>query len=86
MYSLQQNSPLPDDRVLAVLAEETGGVWFGTEAGLARIDGEVWQVYRAEDMGLVGDKVYVLAVDGEDGYGSEPMLELRFLMAQFGSR
>jgi hypothetical protein len=65
-----ENSDLPADRVLSVVRDGEGVLWFGTEAGLARYDprdgeGE-WQVYTADELGLTGDRVYALAV-GSDG-------------------
>jgi hypothetical protein len=72
-----EDSPLPDDSVRTVAIDGAGSFWFGTEAGLARYDGagdqdqarqggEDWQVYRAADLGLLGDQVYAIAV-GSDG-------------------
>ncbi|MGD9316542.1 MAG: two-component regulator propeller domain-containing protein [Anaerolineae bacterium] len=66
MVFTSENSPLPSDRVLAVLLDRAGAAWFGTEAGLARYDGRDWEVYQAEDLGLADDKVYAL-VEGSDG-------------------
>jgi hypothetical protein len=59
------NSGLPHNRVLAVAQDRQGAIWFGTQAGLARLNGSAWQVYRARDLGLAGETVYALAVDGQ---------------------
>jgi ligand-binding sensor domain-containing protein len=59
------NSPLPNQRVLAVEQDQHGVYWFGTAAGLASFDGTMWNIYRAADMGLEKDQVNALAVDAK---------------------
>jgi hypothetical protein len=54
-----ENSGLPHDRVLAV-AHDGADLWFGTEAGLARLSGEAWQRFDADDLGLAPAPVYAL--------------------------
>jgi hypothetical protein len=61
-----RNSDLPHNRVLAVEQDLQGRLWFGTQAGLARYEGERWIVYRANDIGLAGEQVNDLAY-GADG-------------------
>jgi ligand-binding sensor domain-containing protein len=39
------NSGLPGDRVYALLVEESGALWVGTDRGLAHFDGAEWTVY-----------------------------------------
>jgi hypothetical protein len=60
-----ENSGLPSDRVLA-LARDGGDLWFGTDAGLARLSAEQWQTFGADDLGLALAPVYALAM-GSDG-------------------
>jgi len=60
-----ENSSLPHDRVLAV-AHTGADVYFGTQAGLARLSGDEWQVFDAADVGLPLAPVYALAV-GHNG-------------------
>jgi len=59
-----QNSGLPHDRVLAAARDQTGALWFGTQAGLARYDGE-WTTYRAGDFGLPQSEVRAIEFGGE---------------------
>ncbi len=60
-----ENSGLPHDQVLAV-ARNGADLWFGTEAGLARLSGDGWQPFDADDLGLAVAPVYALAA-GSDG-------------------
>jgi hypothetical protein len=60
-----ENSDLPGNRVLA-LARDGANLWFGTDAGLARLSDEQWQTFGADDLGLATAPVYALAV-GSDG-------------------
>ncbi len=61
-----ENSSLAHNSVRAVVRDQAGRLWFGTEQGLSSYDGSEWQTYRAGDLGLLGDLVYALAV-GSDG-------------------
>ena len=61
-----ENSPLAHNSVRAVVRDQAGRLWFGTEQGLSSYDGAGWQTYRAGDLGLVDDTVHVLAM-GSDG-------------------
>jgi hypothetical protein len=61
-----ENSPLAHNSVRAVVRDQAGRLWFGTEQGLSSYDGSEWQTYRAGDLGLPEDTVYALAV-GSDG-------------------
>jgi hypothetical protein len=56
-----ENSGLPSDRVLSLVRDGSGNIWFGTESGLARYAQGEWQTYQAGDMGLIADRVYALA-------------------------
>ena len=60
-----ENSGLPHDRVLAI-ARDGADLWFGTEAGLARLSGDAWRSFTADDLGLAAAAVHALAV-GSDG-------------------
>jgi hypothetical protein len=59
----RQNSGLPDDEVLSVAYDPQGYLWFGTRAGLARYDGQAWQVYHGRDFGLPGEEVHAINSD-----------------------
>jgi ligand-binding sensor domain-containing protein len=58
-----RNSGLPVDKVLAVVRDAEGNLWFGTQHGVARYDEASWQVFRATDIGLKTDEVNALAAD-----------------------
>jgi 4-amino-4-deoxy-L-arabinose transferase-like glycosyltransferase len=62
----QENSPLPDDRVLALARDIHGALWVGTETGVARYDDAGWETYTASELGLEAGRVYGLAA-GSDG-------------------
>jgi ligand-binding sensor domain-containing protein len=60
------NSPLPNERVLALALDQEEQLWVGTASGLAAYDGQGWQVYRGRDFGLLSEQVNALAL-GSDG-------------------
>jgi len=51
---------LPSDRVLALHADEAGGLWIGTDKGLARFVKDKFSVL-GPDEGLLGNSVYSIA-------------------------
>ena len=85
------NSGLPDDRVLALARDSSGNLWFGTEDGVARFDGQEWQSFRPSELGLQIGRVNALATDSAghvfagtpngvtawDGSSWEPLTELK---------
>lgn len=61
------NSPLPSNRVLALLIDTWGRLWIGTETGGAAVlAGDEWAVFTAAGGGLVGNTVTGIA-EGPDG-------------------
>jgi Two component regulator propeller len=60
----RQNSSLPDDEVYSLAIDSQGAFWFGTRAGLARLQAGKWTVFHAADFGLAGEEVHTIAVDG----------------------
>jgi ligand-binding sensor domain-containing protein len=61
----EQSSPLPGNRVRAVL-ERTGDtgsseVWTGTQAGLAALTGGAWSIYHKRHGGIPDDNVRAIA-------------------------
>lgn len=52
---------LPQTHVLAVVQDESGFLWFGTQEGLARYDGYRMRVYRAGERGLTNSYITGLA-------------------------
>lgn len=61
-----ENSGLAHETVNAVLAGADGSLWFGTDDGLSRYDGQHWQTFRATEYGLPGRQVRALDW-GSDG-------------------
>ena|GEM_PF-3569521 len=56
---------LAHTRVRSITAAENGTVWFATEGGISRYDGQSWLSYTVTD-GLPSDKVYRVVI-GADG-------------------
>ncbi|QQS51931.1 MAG: hypothetical protein IPM71_04175 [Bacteroidota bacterium] len=53
---------LISDKVFAIVLDNEGILWFGTDLGLSSFDGSAWQSYTASD-GLVHNQVNCLEVD-----------------------
>ena len=47
-----QNSPLPHNRVSQIKQDKQGNFWIGTNDGLAKFDGNNWQVYTSANSSL----------------------------------
>jgi RHS repeat-associated protein len=58
------NSDLADDGVNALILDDDGNIWFGTDGGANRLSpaGE-WSTYQTSNSGLASDEVYAVAVD-----------------------
>ena len=59
------NSGLPDNAVHSLGVDSRGDLWIGTEGGLAKFDGESWEVYDTGNSGLPGNWVWSLALDAQ---------------------
>jgi hypothetical protein len=59
---------LPDNSVLALLADGSGGLWVGTSRGLAhyQADGQ-WTVFNQDNSDLPSNYVWALLADGSGG-------------------
>lgn len=57
---------LPSDRVNAIAEDASGGLWFGTDAGLVRYDGRRTQVMASESR-LPSRRIRSLKLDAEGG-------------------
>ena len=57
---------LASDNVRALLQDSTGAMWFGTDAGVSRLNGAVWQTFTTVD-GLAGNNIARLARDSSGG-------------------
>ncbi len=58
-----ENSPLPDNAVLAICEDELGRIWVGTQSGLAVLDGESWTMYTTGNSELPDNDVRALAAE-----------------------
>lgn len=59
---------LPDGLLYRLYTDEmSGSLWVGTEAGVARFDGQTWGTLNIED-GLQGTAIYAIAQDMHDHY------------------
>lgn len=56
----RENSGLPDNEVLSAAQDAQDGLWLGTRSGLARTDGQSWQVISGTEMGLAGVDIFAL--------------------------
>ncbi len=56
---------LISDKVFAIVLDNEGTLWFGTDSGLSSFDGSVWQSYTTSD-GLVHNQVNCLEVTNEN--------------------
>lgn len=45
-----ENSGLTSDRINVIQTDEMGNVWFGTDRGLVRFDGERWEIVEFSDI------------------------------------
>jgi ligand-binding sensor domain-containing protein len=61
-----ENSGLPDSRVLAVVEDHNGNLWAGTRTGLTWYDGSTWWSVDMQEIGQVGNEVHALAVDSQN--------------------
>lgn len=55
---------LPSNRVGSMLAEPDGTLWFGTDWGLVRLEGEEWTTFQVDDSDIPSNDVSCLALDG----------------------
>jgi ligand-binding sensor domain-containing protein len=51
--------------IQALVADSKGTLWAATDAGLLRVEGEAWTVFRISD-GLISNKIFTLAVASDD--------------------
>jgi ligand-binding sensor domain-containing protein len=56
---------LPSNRVGCMLAEPDGTIWFGTDWGLVRLEGEEWTTFQVDDSDIPSNDVSCLALDAE---------------------
>ncbi len=59
-----RNSPILNDQVQVIFEDREGRLWFGSDLGVSRLEGETWQSFRAVEMGLSGARVRAIAQDG----------------------
>jgi ligand-binding sensor domain-containing protein len=62
---------LPVDRSNVILVDNFGAVWIGSDAGLARFDGENWAQYDSEStVAIIDEHVNALALETVEGGSS----------------
>ncbi len=54
---------LPDNFILSLALDGKGNLWAGTNAGLAKFDGEKWIVYNTSNSGLTSNTIYSVVID-----------------------
>lgn len=63
-YTFSADNGLAGSVVQSIWQAPSGEIWFGTEQGISRYDGEVWQSYRVND-GLLNNNVWAISGDAE---------------------
>ena len=58
---------LSDDRVVLILEDQAGELWFATHNGLSRYDGIVWRTYHEQE-GLLDNRVPSIIQDKKGAY------------------
>ena len=62
------NSGLPNDYILALMADPSGDIWIGTAGGgLVRFNGTTWTIYNQGNTGMPGTNVNDIARRPSDG-------------------
>jgi ligand-binding sensor domain-containing protein len=62
------NSPLVNDKVLAVASDHDSGMWFGTAAGLSHMQGSEWSTYFVgnTDAGADSPPIFAVAASSDE--------------------
>jgi len=60
------NSELPDNSVNALMIDQQGNKWIGTEQGMAKFDGENWTVFDTTNSDLPGNYIFCIVSDAQD--------------------
>ncbi len=61
------NTPLPSTTVTAIVEDQVGGLWVGTDWGLCHFDGDAqWEVYQVDNSGLPWNAISALTM-GDNG-------------------
>src|SRR5579872_3565773 len=60
----QTDSGLPQNTVSAILQTSDGYLWFATDGGLARFDGQRFAIFDSQNGDLPNDRVRGLVEDG----------------------
>ncbi len=60
-------SGLPQDTIYSVVQDRTGYIWFGTDDGLVRFDGEQFKIFRTQDTKGIGNNSITALCPATDG-------------------
>lgn len=63
--NLDESQGLQGTIVYAIAQEQDGALWFGTEKGLSRFDGEHWQYFH-KGTGMLNNNVYAIVITPEN--------------------
>jgi ligand-binding sensor domain-containing protein len=61
-FSKWEIIPTPNDWIFALLADNSGNIWFGGN-GLIKYDGDNFTVYNTQNSGIPSNKIYSIIAD-----------------------
>ena len=64
---LTTNDGLPSNRIVDIIEDNSGNLWFGTGAGLSKFDGKTFTNYSEKD-GLCSDMISNLLIDSKGNF------------------
>lgn len=64
---LTKNDGLPSNRIVSIIEDENGILWFGTGAGISKFDGKTFTNYSERD-GLCSDRISNLFIDSKGDF------------------
>jgi ligand-binding sensor domain-containing protein len=62
----EQNSPLPNNSIHALLIDHENALWIATDLGLCKLVDDQWEIYNTLNSGLTDNYIRALAVDEND--------------------
>jgi sugar lactone lactonase YvrE len=64
---LTENDGLPSNRIVDVIEDNSGNLWFGTGSGISKFDGKLFTNYSEKD-GLCSDMISNLFIDSKGNF------------------